>query len=77
MVHAISRSVRISECSSWEQNPSIIVIDFPALLNLVTAINNHSGLIEFKRHLGQLVEIAVRMRAHDKPNLRFGEPDFS
>jgi hypothetical protein len=45
--------------------------------NLTDTINDLPGLIEFKRQLGQVVEIAVWMRATHKRNLRFGEPDFS
>jgi hypothetical protein len=52
------------------------VIDIPAGLDCADAINNLPGLIEFKRYLGQVVEIAVWMRAHHKRNLWFGEPDF-
>src|SRR5262249_34931673 len=40
-------------------------------------INNLSGLIEFKRYLGQVVEIGVWMRAHQQRNLWLGKPDFS
>jgi hypothetical protein len=52
------------------------VIDIPAGLDCADAIDNLSGLIEFERQLGQVVKIAVGMRAHHKRNLRFGEPDF-
>ena len=55
----------------------MIVIDIPAVLDRADAINNISGLIEFKRYLGQAVEITVWMRAHYERNLWFGEPDFS
>jgi hypothetical protein len=54
----------------------VIVIDFLAVFNCSDTINNRSGLIEFKRYLGQVVEIAVWMRTHHKRNLWFGEPDF-
>jgi hypothetical protein len=55
-----------------EPATGIIVIDISALLDCAGAINNLSGLIEFKRYLGQAVEIAVWMRAHHKRNLWFG-----
>ena len=55
----------------------IVVIDIPALLDCAHAINDVSGLIELKRHLGQAVEVAVRTGAHHERNLRFGEPDFN
>src|SRR5262245_4318561 len=54
----------------------IIVIDITSTLDRSDAIDNLSGVIEFKRYLGQAVEIAVRMRAHHERNLWFGEPDF-
>ena len=60
-----------------EPATGIIVIDIPAVLDCADAINNLSGLIEFKRYLGQAVEIAVWMRAHHERNLWFGEPDFN
>src|SRR2546430_8388200 len=60
-----------------EPAAGIVAIDIPAVLDCAGAINNLSGLIEFKRYLGQAVEIAVWMRAHHKRNLWFGEPDFS
>jgi hypothetical protein len=53
------------------------VIDIPTVLDCADAINNLSGLIEFKRQLGQVVEVAVWTRAHHKRNLWFGEPDLS
>jgi hypothetical protein len=53
------------------------VIDIQAVPDCADAIDNLSGLIEFKRHLGQVVEIAVWMGAHHKRNLWFGEPDLS
>ncbi len=59
-----------------EPTTSMIVVDIPAIFDRANTINNSSGLIKFKRHLGQLAEIAVRIRAHDERNLRFGEPDF-
>jgi hypothetical protein len=62
---------------SREPATGIIVTDIPARLNCADTINNLSGLIEFKRYLGQAVEIAVWMRTHHERNLRFGEPDFS
>jgi hypothetical protein len=55
----------------------MIVIDIPAVPDCADAIDNLSGLIEFKRHLSQVAEIAVWMRTHHKRNLWFGEPDFS
>ena len=60
-----------------EPAAGMIVIDIPAVLDRADAINNISGLIEFKRYLGQAVEITVWMRAHYERNLWFGEPDFS
>jgi hypothetical protein len=60
-----------------EPATGIIVIDIPIVFDCAGAINNLSRLIEFKRYLGQAVEIAVWMRAHHKRNLWFGEPDFS
>jgi hypothetical protein len=36
-----------------------IVIDIPIGLDCADAINNFSGLIEFKRYLGQAVEVAL------------------
>src|SRR5262249_21762356 len=60
-----------------EPATGIIVIDIPAVLDCADTINNLSGLIEFKRQLGQVVEVAVWMRAHHERNLWFGEPDFS
>ena len=53
------------------------MIDIPAVLDYAKAINNRSGLIEFKRYFGQAVEIALWMCTHHKRNLWFGEPDFS
>jgi hypothetical protein len=53
-----------------------VAINIPAVLDCAGAINNLSGLIEFKRYLGQAVEIAVWMRTHHERNLWFGEPDF-
>src|SRR5262245_59168544 len=55
----------------------INVTDIPAVFDCANAINNFSSLIEFKRQLGQVVEIAVWMRAHHERNLWFCEPDFS
>src|SRR5262249_50280426 len=55
---------------------SIIVIDIPACLDCADAINDLPAVIEFKRYLGQAVQIAVWIRAHDELNLRFGEPYF-
>ena len=55
----------------------IIVIDIPAVLDCADTINNLSGLIKFKRYLGQAVEIAVWMGAHHEHNLWFGEPYFT
>jgi hypothetical protein len=52
------------------------VVDTFASLNGIDAIDNLSGLIEFKRYFGQAVQIAVWMRTHHKCNLWFGEPDF-
>jgi hypothetical protein len=52
------------------------VIDIPAVPDCADAINNLSGLIEFKRYLGQAVEIAAWMRAQHERNLWFGKPDF-
>ena len=60
-----------------EPTTRIIAIDIPAVLDCADAIDNLSGLIKFKRYLGQAVEIAVWMRAHQERNLWFGEPDFS
>src|SRR6516164_489110 len=79
------RCVGLSSCEfttcrliqSREPATGIIVIDIPVRLNCADAINNLSGLIAFKRYLGQTVEIAVWMRAHHKRNLWFREPDFS
>src|SRR5262249_4405584 len=62
---------------SREPATGIIVIDIPAVLDRADTINNPSGLIEFKRYLGQAVEIAVWIGTHQKRNLWFGEPDFS
>jgi len=45
------------------------VIDICAVLDSANAIDNFSGVIEFKRYLGQAVEIAVWMRAHHERNL--------
>jgi hypothetical protein len=53
------------------------VICISAVLDRTDAIDNFSGLIEFERHLGQLVQIAVRMRTYQELNLRFGKPNFS
>jgi hypothetical protein len=60
-----------------EPTTSMIVVDIPAILDRADAINDLPGLIEFKIYLGQVVEIAVRMRPHYERNLWFGEPDFS
>jgi len=46
-----------------EPATGIIVIDIPAVLDRADTINNPSGLIEFKRYLGQVVEVAVWTRA--------------
>jgi hypothetical protein len=62
---------------SRQTTTGIIVIDLPAVLDRADAINNLSGLIEFKRYLGQAVKIAVWMRAHHERNLWFGESDFN
>src|SRR5262249_39774536 len=53
-----------------------IAIVIPAVPDCANAINNLSGLIEFKTYLGQVAEVAVGIRAYHKGNLRFGEPDF-
>src|SRR5262249_25013822 len=53
------------------------VVGIPAVLDCADAINDLPGLIEFKRQLCQVVEIAVWMRAHHKRNLWCGEPDHS
>jgi hypothetical protein len=60
-----------------EPATGVIVIHISTGPDCTGAINNLSGLIEFKGQLGQVVEIAVWMRAHQERNLRFGEPDFS
>jgi hypothetical protein len=62
---------------SREPTTGIIVIDIHARRNCADTINNLSGLIEFKKYLGQMVEIAVWMRAHHERNLWFGESDFN
>src|SRR5262245_2862173 len=53
------------------------MIRIRAVLDRAGAINDLPGLIEFKRYLGQALEIAAWMRAHHERNLWFGEPDFS
>jgi hypothetical protein len=53
-----------------------IVIDIPTVLDSADAINDLPGLIKFKRQLGQVVEIAVWMRAHHERNLGLGKPYF-
>jgi hypothetical protein len=60
-----------------EPTTGIIVIYIPIGLDCAGAIHNVSGPIEFKRQLGQVIEIAVWIRAHHKRNLWFREPDFS
>src|SRR5262245_2162668 len=55
----------------------IIVVDIPVVFDGANAINNVANLVEFKRQLGQVTEIAVRIRAHHQRNLKFGEPNFS
>jgi len=60
-----------------EPAAGIIVINIPVVLDCGNAINNLSDLIEFKRDLGQAVEIAVWMCAHHERNLWFGESDFN
>jgi hypothetical protein len=78
------RCAGLSSCQSTagplvqarESVTGIIVIDIPAVLDCADAINDLPGLIEFKRQLCQVVEIAVWMRAHHKLNLGFGEAYF-
>jgi len=53
------------------------VIDIPGVLDCTGAIDNLSGLIEFKRQLGEVVEIAVWMRSDHKRDLWFREPDLN
>src|SRR5262245_61240065 len=62
---------------SHEPATGIIVIDISAAPDCTDAINDLSGLIEFKRYLGQAIEIAVWIRAYHKGNLWFRESDFS
>src|SRR5262245_19663382 len=64
---------RVQAC---EPATGVIVIDISTLPDRADAINNPSGLIKLKRQLGQVVEIAVWMRAEHECNLCFGEPDF-
>jgi hypothetical protein len=54
-----------------------IVVGIPALSDCAYAIDDRPGAIEFKRQLGQAVEITIRMRANHERNLGFGEPDFN
>jgi hypothetical protein len=60
-----------------QSDTGIVVINISAVPDCADAINDLSGLIEFKGYLGQAVEIAVWIRAHHKRNLWFGESDFS
>lgn len=65
-------SCEFAECrlvQTCEPAASIIVIDIKAILDCAGAINNLSGLIEFKTYLGQAFEIAVWMCARKKLNL--------
>jgi len=54
-----------------------VVIHIHAVSDSADAVDNLSSLIEFKRHFGQVVEIAVWMCAHHERNLWFGEPDLN
>jgi hypothetical protein len=74
------RCVGLSSCNyaacrpvqAREPATGVIVVDTFAGLDCSGAIDNLSGLIEFKVYLNQAVKIAVWMRTHHKLNLRFG-----
>src|SRR5262249_34879935 len=71
------RCARLSACQlatclleqAREPTAGIIVIDIAAGLDCTDTVNNCSDLIEFEIYLGQVVEIAVRMRTHHECNL--------